>query len=84
MIRRFEYRGSSPVLVEYLHAVPDPLPATPINGITLKVADFKSGPGNTYTRHDISIRYDGVYWWCFYFCAEFKVETIEELEKLMT
>jgi len=80
MIRRKEYSpAGTPIMVEYLN---DP-PPRPLNSIYLKKMGFESGSGNTYYRDNISIKYDGVYWWCYYFAASFKIETVEELEKLI-
>jgi hypothetical protein len=69
-------------LVCYLHEDPLPEP-TPINGIVLKEDGWKEGKNNTYYKDPTSLKYDGVYWWCYHFAAMFKVETMEELKNLM-
>jgi len=68
-------------LVCYLHEDPEPEPRL-INGILLEADGWKAGKNNTYYKNDLSIRYDGLHWWCYYFAAMFKVETIEDLKKL--
>lgn len=81
MKRVLERKGSSIVLVEYLHEQPDPIPR-PMNSAYLLKNGFIEEKGNRYYKDNVSIRYDGAYWWCFYYAAEFRFETIEELEKL--
>lgn len=67
-------------MTEYLHEF-DP-PRTPMNGYYLKAAGF-AVKGSTYTKGDVTIKYDGVYWTVFYWCAEFRIETVQEFEKLI-
>lgn len=81
MTKRMEYSPSgTPMLVEYLHNIPPP---RLLNGIYLNKMGFKNAPGNNYVKDGITIKYDGVYWWFYKNAAAFKIETVEELEKLM-
>lgn len=82
MKRVVEYRGSTPVIVEYLHKPADPLPH-PMNSGYLRSKGFKTAPGNIYSLNDVRVHYDGVSWWVYYFMAHFRIETIEEFEKLV-
>jgi hypothetical protein len=68
-------------LVEYLHEDPDPLPR-PMNGAYLKREGYEKD-GSAYFKDEISLWYDGAFWWVFFWCAMFRVETIEEFEKLV-
>lgn len=81
MKRTYEPRGGALVEVHYLTESPDPNPR-PLNGYYFKGAGYEV-KGSTYTKDDVTVKYDGVYWTCFYCCAEFRIETIEELEKLI-
>jgi hypothetical protein len=81
MKRRLEYRGSTPVLMEYLHEPPDPLPR-PMNSAYLKREGYEND-GNAYWRDEIAVWYDGATWHLYLSEARFKVETIEEFEKLV-
>jgi hypothetical protein len=81
MIRRMEYTPSgTPVLMEYLQGDPPP---RLLNGIYLNRLGFKNSPGNSYVKDSITIKYDGVYWWYYKDGAGCKIETVEELEKLL-
>jgi hypothetical protein len=81
MKRRLEYRGQTPVLVEYLHEAPDPLPR-PMNSAYLKREGYEND-GNAYWKGETAVLYDGAYFWVYFWAAMFKVETIEEFEKLV-
>lgn len=82
MIRRMEYSPSgTPMIVEYLQGS---APPRLLNGIYLNKMGFQNAPGNSYVKDGITIKYDGVYWWYYKDAAGFKIETVEELEKLMT
>jgi hypothetical protein len=81
MKRRLEYRGQTPVLVEYLQEAPDPLPR-PMNSAYLKREGYEND-GNAYWKGEISVLYDGCWWWAYFWAAMFRFETIEEFEKLV-
>jgi len=81
MIRRMEYStGGTPMLVEYLQG---DAPPRLLNAFYLNKMGFQNAPGNSYVKDGITIKYDGVYWWYYKDAAGFKIETVEELEKLM-
>jgi len=68
-------------LVEYIHEDPDPLPR-PMNGAYLKREGYEKD-GSAYFKGETSVLYDGASWWVYFWCARFRVETIEEFEKLV-
>jgi hypothetical protein len=55
----------------------DPLPR-PLNGYYFRSAGYEV-KGSTYTKDGVTVVYDGVYWTC----GGVRIETIEELEKMM-
>jgi hypothetical protein len=73
----YERRGGAEVLVHYLNEPPDPKPR-PLNGYYFRAAGYEV-KGSTYTRDGVVVKYDGVYWTF----GEQRIETIEELEKLI-
>lgn len=77
-----EKRGNTSVLVQYLHLEPLPKPR-PMNSAYLNKNGYKTEPGNVYVSGEVRVHYDGASWWVFYFCASFRIETIEEFEKLV-
>jgi hypothetical protein len=77
---RVENKGSS--IIYYYNEPPDPAPR-PMNSGYLTKKGYKTEPGNVYTKSDIRIHYDGANWWVYYFCAMFRVDTIEQFEKLV-
>lgn len=77
MRKALEYRGNTPVIVEYLHEVPDPVPR-PINSAYLLKNGWCQGKGNRYEMGERAIFYDGCIWWL----DGKRVDSIEELEKL--
>lgn len=81
MKRRLEYRSTTPVLVEYLHEPPDPLPR-PMNSAYLKREGYESD-GNAYWKGETAVLYDGCSWFVYFWAAMFRFETIEEFEKLV-
>lgn len=78
----YERKGSTLVHITDLHAEPDPTPR-PMNSAYLEKRGFKTEPGNIYVKDDVRVHYDGASWWVFYFCAMFRIETIEQFEKLI-
>lgn len=68
-------------MIEDLHGIPDP-PPRPMNGYYLKGHGFSCENG-VYVKDDIRITYDGAQWWVYYWCAMFRIETIEDFEKLV-
>jgi len=80
MIRRTEYSESgTPLFVEYAEQAPP----RRLNSHYLQRMGFTSMPGNSYVKDSITIKYDGVYWWFYKDASGFKIETVEELEKLI-
>ena len=80
MIRRTEYSpAGTPMVVEYAE---NPPPRR-LHAIYLNKMGFSNGPGNSYLKDAITIKYDGVYWWFYKDAAAFNIETVEELEKLI-
>lgn len=77
-----EKRGASFVEVFYLQEPPDPLPR-PMHSVYLQRKGFKTEAGNIYVKDDVRVHYDGCSWWVYYFCAMFRIETIEQFEKLV-
>jgi hypothetical protein len=68
-------------LIEHIHEPPDPLPR-PMNGAYLKREGYEKD-GSAYWKGEIAIVYDGAAWYVYFWAAMFKVETIEEFEKLV-
>lgn len=83
MKRYFQQVGGAKVMIEELQTAADPKPS-PMNSGYLLANGFEPSGHNTYSRGDVSIKYDGCYWECFYFCAAFRIETIEQFEKLIS
>lgn len=69
-------------IIEYLNepAPPDP---RPMNSAYLVKNGYKQQPGNCYEKGEVKVHYDGCSWWVYYWCAIFRIETIEEFEKLV-
>lgn len=82
MKRYYQQAGGALILMEEIQTPAEPLPR-PMNSDYLLKSGFKLAGHNTYVKGSVSIKYDGCYWECFYFCAAFRVETIEEFEKLI-
>jgi hypothetical protein len=70
-------------LVCYLQESPE-APNEPITGVWLAMNGWEIEKGGYFSKDNASIRYDGLQWWCYYWCAEFRINTIEELQKLLT
>jgi hypothetical protein len=77
MNRSLIRRGSAYALVIDPTAPADPLPR-PLNGYYFRSAGYQV-KGSTYTKDGITVVYDGCYWTC----GGMRIETIEELEKIM-
>jgi hypothetical protein len=77
MKRTFERRFGALVIVEDPTAPADPLPR-PLNGYYFRSAGYQI-KGSTYTKDGITVVYDGVYWTC----DGVRIETIDELEKML-
>lgn len=76
------YIQSEPfAIIEDLHALPDPL-LRPMNGAYLQRIGYGK-VGSIYSKGDVKIVYDGCNWWVYYFLAMFRIETIEDFEKLV-
>lgn len=82
MKRYLKQIGGAKVLIEEIQTDPEPLPCSMNSEYLFKVG-FKSAGHNTYAKDLVTIRYDGCYWEVFFFCATFRIETIEEFEKLI-
>jgi hypothetical protein len=67
--------------MEYLHEPPDPLPR-PMNSAYLKREGYEEDR-NSYWKGEIALLYEGTHWIVYFEWGRFKIETIEEFEKLV-